>query len=245
MFDTPNCRAMAAGVVPDFLISALMSSGCMAKMGNKSRLRITLIAILAPLGQIAQPLFGIEMGRTLGKPLGPVLDRLREALNAQDLGEMAERLGAPYGTVRNWHQRDSVPMSWLSIASLRTNRPVDWFLHGDQGGAKKFAPSGLVINQNGARDAFEPHQVREPEAVYRISPVPETSSPKSAAPPLLLHVITAVLRQLREQDIELPPEKVTELISVIYDDIAMSDSQDVFNEKQVSSRTQRLIRLAS
>lgn len=53
------------------------------------------------------------MGRNRTTKFGPVLRNVMQVCGVSDLGGLAEALGVPEGTVRNWHKRNSVPSAWL------------------------------------------------------------------------------------------------------------------------------------
>lgn len=68
------------------------------------------------------------MGRKLGKPLIPQIERLCDSLGvARDLGALADRLQLPYTTVRNWQYREHVPALVLHEAAQATKRSVESF----------------------------------------------------------------------------------------------------------------------
>lgn len=103
------------------------------------------------------------MGRNLGKPLGETLERLMAAYGVSDLKALAKALGANEGTVRNWHKRGSVPLSWLIVAADRTGYDLDWLegrtgapIAGRGSGVRPMAPpsQGLGARLVAVRHAY-------------------------------------------------------------------------------------------
>jgi hypothetical protein len=182
------------------------------------------------------------MGRKLGKPLPPALARIAKALGTQDLTSIAAALGVPYSTVRNWHQREHVPLSALHAAAARTGRSVESFSRSDHDETKKFDRSGSEINQTGAGDASgsqmnrsgtrDAFAVMEPPAVYGSGAALKVQTMRA--------VIVAVVGQLEERGLRLPPAKLADLIVLIYEHLA-SDEVEEEQVKQTASRYLRLV----
>jgi hypothetical protein len=169
----------------------------------------------------------------------PALARIGEALGTADLGSIAEALGFPYGTVRNWHQRGSVSLPGLQAASKRTGRTIEYLLEGDQHDAKKFASSGLEINQMRGGDAFgQVPKVTEnmrnadsspppslghtetPRAVYATNAVKSGQSlggPGTVNVELLGKVLQIVGDELSKRGLHLVSDKHAELVALIYE----------------------------
>lgn len=75
------------------------------------------------------------MGRKLSKPLIGVLHRCAVALGMPEdyrLDELAAAMGHPYGTVRNWQARGSVPTHHLRALADRTGHDWRWLEQGDE-----------------------------------------------------------------------------------------------------------------
>lgn len=60
------------------------------------------------------------MGRKLSKDIPTLLKNVMRAYGQDTLNDLADRLGLPYSTVRNWYTRDVVPDAWVRKAALDT-----------------------------------------------------------------------------------------------------------------------------
>jgi len=59
-----------------------------------------------------------------------VLERLKLALRADTLQELADALGETLGAVKSWSARGSVPLAQLVTASEKSGRSLDWLIRG-------------------------------------------------------------------------------------------------------------------
>lgn len=201
------------------------------------------------------------MARTLEKPYGQVIARLMEAYGANSLGELARLCGAPENTVRNWHKRDSVPLVRVRQAAADTARPFEWFISGYskplflRGEANELAKCD-------AADAFgQGQKVTKTERSVDLSPraspaqagAPETKLQQNVVrydaakvdPGLLSGVLAAVLEELRARGLELPTEKLAELVALVYEDLSGPQADDADQPNQAQRTAKRYLRLVA
>ena len=65
------------------------------------------------------------------KTITPILNRLKQVLNARTDKELTEKLGISYSTLDTWKNRDKIPEKRLLEFSLKLQVPVDWLLTGE------------------------------------------------------------------------------------------------------------------
>jgi hypothetical protein len=89
------------------------------------------------------------------------MGRVKAALGATSLTQVAEALGEPLSTVKSWSARDAVPLGALRRIKAQTGRSIDWLIYGDEtqkssssGDAGRVSKSDTVVASSSAREAF-------------------------------------------------------------------------------------------
>lgn len=208
------------------------------------------------------------MPRNLEKPIGKPLARLMLAYGATTLGELAVACGAPENTVRNWHKRDTVPLTRIRQAAEQTGRPFEWFVQNDLGPvflpdeANKLAKSATgdafgqeeYVTKNNGNPHPSPSRsvpkvlglspnVKQSVAIGDAHELPGGAPGKSVNSVLLSAVLGAVMAELARQGLQLPPAKLAELTALLYEDAAGSNATDKAGQMQHAAR--RYLRLVA
>ncbi len=162
------------------------------------------------------------------------LARLMEAYGVKRLDELATAMDLPYGTVRNWHTRESVPERYLLRAASEKNRPKEWFTAPSHE-ALSFAPTHIQVNKNVTGDAFAPYAV----------PAEPAAKGGPGAPSLLSLVVARVVAGLQARGLQLPPDKLGELVSLIYEHVQREEPGETQASDNIEATTQRYLRLVA
>jgi len=142
--------------------------------------------------------------------------RIKEARNKKSLKgyQLGEQLGVDKQTVSNWETgKTKVPADTLNEISKICEVSISWLVTGEE---EKIN----YLNESAGHS-----EVRE------TGPVDLS---------IIKQVIEAVMEHLQNNQLTMPPEKVSELVAVLYEEI--TESQD----KQINKgKVARLIKLAS
>lgn len=132
------------------------------------------------------------MGRKLTRPPSDALQRLMQVYGVERIDQLADKVGQPYGTVRNWHSRNAIPLAHLLQVEKDMGIRREWIEtgQGDRYAATGSAGAALVAT------APPPPKVQEGRSVSP-SPLGVSSAPymgemlvalTSATLPLVLSV---------------------------------------------------------
>lgn len=174
------------------------------------------------------------MGRNLGKPLGITLRRMCQVAGVpEDLNALARAIGVPYGTVKNWHNRDSVPGDALAKFAKGKGVSLEWLMGDEtnQPDSKNFSQGGLQVTPAGrvppiARDRRPPYE-----------------APKDTSAHLLKAVVQEVLDALDTHGLTLPNERIAQFVELIYE-YELSNMARV-GEPSVRHTTERFLKLVA
>ncbi len=65
------------------------------------------------------------------KEITPILNRIKQVLNAKTDKEMTEKWGISYSTLDTWKNRDTIPQKRLLDFSLKYGVSLDWLITGN------------------------------------------------------------------------------------------------------------------
>ena len=147
-------------------------------------------------------------------------ERLCLAYKVDSISELAESMGLPLGTVKNWKSRGSVPLEYCIQARNQTNRSLDWIILGLDAfsllrTSKEVDPKLAEALQ---KEADQGPSDGAPPPLATGTPAPPDYPPTSPVqlPVLLNDVLVVLLETLHETGRVLASDKVARMVELIY-----------------------------